>query len=79
MRRQPRVLDAGDERAEIESRRGLGRRRQAAGRLALRRVELELAVVEADEERLVVRQPVIDAAGERVVGDLAVRRSRCSC
>ena len=56
VRRQPRVLDAGDERAEIESRGRLRRRRQAAVRLALRRVEAELAVVEPHEERVVVRE-----------------------
>ena len=72
--RQLRVLDAGDERAEIEAGGGLRRRRQAAVRLALRRVEPELAIVEPDEERVVVRQPVVDAAGERVVGDLPVGR-----
>ena len=74
MGRQLRVLDAGDERPEIEARGGFRRRRQTAVRLALRRVELEFAVVEADEERVVVRQPVVDAAGERLVGDLAVGR-----
>ena len=73
VRRQARVLDAGDVGAEVEAGRRLLRRRQTAGRLALRRVELELAVGEADEERVVVRQPVIDAAGDLVLGHLAVR------
>ena len=59
---------------EIESRGGLGRRRQAAGGLALRRVERELAVVEAAEERVVVGEPVVDAHRVRVVGRLAVDR-----
>ncbi len=74
MRRQFRVLDAGDERSEVEFGGSLRRRGQAAVRLALRSVEPELAVVEPDEERVVVRQPVVDAAGERVVGDLPVGR-----
>ncbi len=74
MRRQAGVLDAGDVGAEVEAGRRLLRRRQTAGRLALRRVELELAVGEADEERLGIRQAVIDAAGHLVLGDLAVRR-----
>ena len=73
VRRQARVLDAGDERAEVEARGGLRRRRQAAVRLALRRVEAVLAVVEPHEERVVVRKLVIDAARERVIGDLRDR------
>ena len=74
MRRQARVLDAGDEGAEIEARRGVGGRRQAAVGLALRRVEAELPVVEPHEDRVVVREAVIDAARVGVVGDLAVGR-----
>ena len=74
VRRQLRVLDAGDERTEVEPRRGVRRRRQTAVRLALRRVEPEPAVVEADEDRVAVREPVIDAARERVVRDLAIGR-----
>jgi hypothetical protein len=73
VRRQAGVLDAGDVGAEVEAGRRLFRCRQTAGRLALRRVELELAVGEADEERVAVRQPVIDAAGDLVLGHLAVR------
>ncbi len=73
VRRQARVLDAGDVGAEVEAGRRLLGRRQTAGRLALRRVELELAVGEADEERVVVRQPVIDAAGDLVLGHFPVR------
>ena len=73
VRRQARVLDAGDVGAEVEARRRLLRRRQTAGRLALRRVELELAVGEADEERVVVREAVIDAAGDLVLGHFPVR------
>jgi hypothetical protein len=38
----------------------------------LRRVETVLAVVEPHEERVAVRQLVIDATGERVVGDFAI-------
>ena len=72
--RQARVLDAGNERPEIEPGRRLGWRRQTAVRLALRSVELELAVVEPHEERVVVRDLVIDSSRKRVVGDLAIRR-----
>ena len=56
VRRQPRVLDAGDERPEVEPRRSFGRRREAAGGLALRRIELELAPVEPDEQRVADRR-----------------------
>ena len=74
MRRQARVLDAGDEGAEIEAGRGVGGRRQAAVGLALRRVEAELPVVEPHEDRVVVREAVIDAPRVGVVGDLAIGR-----
>ncbi len=74
MCRESRVLDAGDERSEVEARGRFGRRRQAAVGLSLRRVELELAVIEPHEERIGVRDAVIDPAGEGVVGDLAIGR-----
>jgi hypothetical protein len=74
--RQARVLDAGDERPEVEAGGRFRRRRQAACRLPLRRVELELAPVVADEERILVRDLVVDAPGEDVVGHLAVHGRR---
>src|SRR4029079_8042538 len=76
MGRQPRVLNAGNERTEIEFRRRFRRRRQAAGRLLLRRVELELAPVEADEEGVLVRYAMIDTSREHVVGDITIDRRR---
>jgi hypothetical protein len=54
VRRQLGVLDAGDERSEVEFGRGLRGRGQAAVRLALRSVEPEPAVVEPYEEGVVV-------------------------
>ena len=79
VRRQPRVLDAGDERAEIEARGGVRGRRQAAGGLALRRVELELAPVEADEERILVRDLVVDRVRRTRCRWRRGSRSTCSC
>ncbi len=71
---QPCVLNSGDERSEIETRGGLGRRRQAARGLALRRIEAELAIVEPGEERVVAGEAVVDTGREGVVLRLAVHR-----
>ena len=70
--RQAGVLDAGDERPEIEPRRRVSRRRQTARRLPLRRIELELAPVEADEQRVPVGRLVVNPSREDVVDHLAV-------
>src|SRR4030095_3216380 len=57
----PEVERTQDEAcAEVEGGAGVGGRRQTAVRLSLRRVELELAVVESYEERVVVGELVID-------------------
>src|SRR4051812_15638939 len=72
MRRQAGVLYAGDERTEIESARGLGRCGKTTRRLSLRRVELELAPVEANEERVLVRYTVIDTSRERILSDIPI-------
>jgi hypothetical protein len=76
MRRQARVLDSGDERTEIVFRRRFRWCRQATSRLSLRRIEPELAPVEADEERVLVRSAMIDAPREHIVGDIAIDRRR---
>ena len=81
---QPRILDAGHERTEVELRLGKARGRQAAGALPLRGIELVGLETVAAEERVVAANPMVDADVETVirnspvgVRDVVVEVSRC--
>src|SRR6185312_4611424 len=76
VRGQAGILNAGHKRSEIETRGRFWRRREATRRLALWRIELELAPVEADVERILIGDPVIDAAREHVVSDVTIDGGR---
>ena len=72
MRGQARVLDSGHERTRSNFAAASGGRGKTTSCLSLRRVELELAPVEADEERVLIRSAMIDAPGEHVVGHITI-------
>jgi hypothetical protein len=76
-----RVLNASDERTQVESRGWVGRRRQTAVGLALRRVEPVLAVIEPqDDLKVNKRFTIVNHRGfgfpNAAIGDPTVGRIR---